>query len=99
MQVRVPEGMSMEQLDVIKLTAQFVARNGKQFLAGEPQPYYLICVAMQGGLRKSTKSRTRLASLEVFPNFAADHTFLVFLDLQRVKCRALPGQHDHVTTP
>ncbi|KAK9819320.1 hypothetical protein WJX74_005429 [Apatococcus lobatus] len=32
--VRVPEGMSMEQLDVIKLTAQFVARNGKQFLAG-----------------------------------------------------------------
>lgn len=34
MQVRVPEGMSMEQLDVIKLTAQFVARNGKQFLAG-----------------------------------------------------------------
>ena len=34
-QVRVSEGMSMEQLDVIKLTAQFVARNGKQFLAGE----------------------------------------------------------------
>ncbi|KAK9868629.1 hypothetical protein WJX84_000926 [Apatococcus fuscideae] len=32
--VRVSEGMSMEQLDVIKLTAQFVARNGKQFLAG-----------------------------------------------------------------
>ena len=44
MQVRVPEGMSMEQLDVIKLTAQFVARNGKQFLAGKSCPAAL-CAA------------------------------------------------------
>ena len=27
-----PEGMSLLDLDVIKMTAQFVSRNGKQFL-------------------------------------------------------------------
>ena len=32
--VRVPEGLSGLDLDVIKLTAQFVARNGKSFLTG-----------------------------------------------------------------
>lgn len=32
--VRVPEGLSGLDLDVIKLTAQFVARNGKAFLTG-----------------------------------------------------------------
>lgn len=30
----VPEGMTMLDIDVIKLTAQFVARNGKSFLTG-----------------------------------------------------------------
>jgi splicing factor 3A subunit 1 len=30
----VPEGMTMLDLDVVKLTAQFVARNGKSFLTG-----------------------------------------------------------------
>ncbi|KAL1806971.1 hypothetical protein ACET3Z_030039 [Daucus carota] len=30
--VRLPEGMTGEELDMIKLTAQFVARNGKSFL-------------------------------------------------------------------
>jgi splicing factor 3A subunit 1 len=33
-QVHVPEGLNAQDLDVIKLTAQFVARNGKAFLAG-----------------------------------------------------------------
>lgn len=32
--VRLPEGISGEELDIIKLTAQFVARNGKSFLSG-----------------------------------------------------------------
>ncbi|ESQ35345.1 hypothetical protein EUTSA_v10006856mg [Eutrema salsugineum] len=32
--VRLPEGITSEELDVIKLTAQFVARNGKSFLNG-----------------------------------------------------------------
>ncbi|GFR52779.1 hypothetical protein Agub_g15394, partial [Astrephomene gubernaculifera] len=32
--VHVPEGLTAQDLDVIKLTAQFVARNGKSFLAG-----------------------------------------------------------------
>lgn len=32
--VRLPEGITGEELDIIKLTAQFVARNGKAFLAG-----------------------------------------------------------------
>ncbi|KAG5556915.1 hypothetical protein RHGRI_007226 [Rhododendron griersonianum] len=32
--VRLPEGITGEELDIIKLTAQFVARNGKSFLAG-----------------------------------------------------------------
>lgn len=32
--VRLPEGITGEELDIIKLTAQFVARNGKNFLAG-----------------------------------------------------------------
>lgn len=31
--VRLPEGITGEELDIIKLTAQFVARNGKDFLA------------------------------------------------------------------
>lgn len=46
--VRVPEGISGLDLDVIKLTAQFVARNGKSFLSGltqrehnNPQFYFL----------------------------------------------------------
>lgn len=32
--VRLPEGITGEELDIIKLTAQFVARNGKAFLTG-----------------------------------------------------------------
>ncbi|GLI60020.1 hypothetical protein VaNZ11_002084, partial [Volvox africanus] len=32
--VHVPEGLTTQDLDIIKLTAQFVARNGKSFLAG-----------------------------------------------------------------
>ncbi|KAL7089775.1 hypothetical protein ACP275_13G203500 [Erythranthe tilingii] len=32
--VRLPEGITGEELDMIKLTAQFVARNGKSFLTG-----------------------------------------------------------------
>ncbi|KAF9610181.1 hypothetical protein IFM89_020690 [Coptis chinensis] len=32
--VRHPEGITGEELDIIKLTAQFVARNGKSFLTG-----------------------------------------------------------------
>lgn len=33
-QVHVPEGLSVLELDTIKLAAQFVARNGKSFLTG-----------------------------------------------------------------
>jgi hypothetical protein len=33
----VPEGLTALDLDVIKLTAQFVARNGKAFLTGLAQ--------------------------------------------------------------
>ena len=33
-QVHVPEGLTALDLDLIKLTAQFVARNGKSFLTG-----------------------------------------------------------------
>ncbi|XP_043696463.1 probable splicing factor 3A subunit 1 [Telopea speciosissima] len=32
--VRLPEGITGEELDIIKLTAQFVARNGKSYLTG-----------------------------------------------------------------
>ncbi|KAF3637577.1 putative splicing factor 3A subunit 1 [Capsicum annuum] len=32
--VRLPEGITGEELDIIKLTSQFVARNGKSFLTG-----------------------------------------------------------------
>ncbi|KAM1384964.1 hypothetical protein PS2_036825 [Malus domestica] len=32
--VRIPEGITGEEFDIIKLTAQFVAREGKSFLAG-----------------------------------------------------------------
>ncbi|KAJ1409228.1 Ubiquitin-like domain superfamily [Sesbania bispinosa] len=32
--VRLPDGITGEELDIIKLTAQFVARNGKSFLTG-----------------------------------------------------------------
>ncbi|ERN09458.1 hypothetical protein AMTRI_Chr09g32460 [Amborella trichopoda] len=32
--VRLPEGITGEELDIIKLTAQYVARNGKSFLQG-----------------------------------------------------------------
>ncbi|KAI3668949.1 hypothetical protein L6452_40166 [Arctium lappa] len=32
--IRLPEGITGEELDIIKLTAQFVARNGKSFLTG-----------------------------------------------------------------
>ncbi|KAF5749892.1 splicing factor 3A subunit 1 [Tripterygium wilfordii] len=32
--VRLPEGITGEELDIIKLTAQFAARNGKSFLTG-----------------------------------------------------------------
>ncbi|KAK9102406.1 hypothetical protein Sjap_019660 [Stephania japonica] len=32
--VRLPEGITGEELDIVKLTAQFVARNGKSFLTG-----------------------------------------------------------------
>ncbi|XBI22603.1 hypothetical protein VPH35_063605 [Triticum aestivum] len=31
--VRLPEGITTEEVDIVKLTAQFVARNGKTFLA------------------------------------------------------------------
>lgn len=34
LQVHVPEGLTGLDLDVIKLTAQFVARNGASFLTG-----------------------------------------------------------------
>ena len=34
MQVATPEGMAALDLDTIRLTAQFVARNGKAFLTG-----------------------------------------------------------------
>lgn len=33
-QVHVPEGLTALELDVVKLAAQFVARNGKNFLTG-----------------------------------------------------------------
>lgn len=33
-QAHVPEGLTALDLDVVKLTAQFVARNGKDFLTG-----------------------------------------------------------------
>lgn len=33
-QVSVPEGLALLEVDLIKLTAQFVARNGKDFLSG-----------------------------------------------------------------
>lgn len=36
-QVHVPEGLTALDLDLIKLTAQFVARNGKTFLTGLAQ--------------------------------------------------------------
>nr|XP_011464163.1 PREDICTED: probable splicing factor 3A subunit 1 [Fragaria vesca subsp. vesca] len=42
--VRLPQGISGEELDVIKLTAQFAARNGQSFLSGlrsNPQFYFL----------------------------------------------------------
>nr|XP_010912053.1 probable splicing factor 3A subunit 1 [Elaeis guineensis] len=46
--VRLPEGITGEELDIIKLTAQFVARNGKVFLnklsdreANNPQFHFL----------------------------------------------------------
>lgn len=32
--VHVPEGLTAQDLDIIKITAQFVARNGKNFLSG-----------------------------------------------------------------
>ena len=35
LQVRTPEGLTAEHLDIIKLTAQCVARNGQSFLTGE----------------------------------------------------------------
>lgn len=35
--VRLPEGITGEELDIIKLTAQFVARNGKSFLTSLAQ--------------------------------------------------------------
>lgn len=31
--IGLPEGITCEELDIIKLTAQFVARNGKSFLS------------------------------------------------------------------
>jgi hypothetical protein len=34
LQVHVPEGLTALDLDLIKLTAQFVARNGAAFLTG-----------------------------------------------------------------
>lgn len=46
--VRLPEGITGEELDIIKLTAQFVARNGKSFLAGltsremNNQPFHFL---------------------------------------------------------
>jgi splicing factor 3A subunit 1 len=33
-QVHVPAGLAMLELDLIRLTAQYVARNGKEFLSG-----------------------------------------------------------------
>ncbi|ONK74005.1 uncharacterized protein A4U43_C03F1810 [Asparagus officinalis] len=46
--VRLPEGITGEEVDIIKLTAQFVARNGKNFLqaltareGNNPQFYFL----------------------------------------------------------
>lgn len=34
--MRTPEGLTAEHLDIIKLTAQCVARNGQSFLTGAP---------------------------------------------------------------
>ena len=34
MQVHVPEGLTLLDLDTMKITAQFTARNGKSFLTG-----------------------------------------------------------------
>lgn len=34
-QVHVPEGLTLLELDLIRLVAQFVARNGKNFLTGK----------------------------------------------------------------
>ena len=36
-QVRTPEGLTGEHVDIIKLTAQCVARNGPNFLTGKPE--------------------------------------------------------------
>ena len=51
LQVHVPEGLSLLDLDTIKLTAQFTARNGKSFLTGlsrrehtNPQARARFCV-------------------------------------------------------
>ena len=43
--VHVPEGLTYFDLDLIKLTAQFVARNGKGFLTGAtPSSSSTICM-------------------------------------------------------
>ena len=39
--VHVPEGLTYFDLDLIKLTAQFVARNGKGFLTGESEQAFI----------------------------------------------------------
>lgn len=49
--VHVPEGLTYFDLDLIKMTAQFVARNGKGFLTGElPSSTHKLssgCIAQQ----------------------------------------------------
>jgi hypothetical protein len=42
LQVHVPEGLTLLELDLIRLVAQFVARNGKNFLTGELRQQLLL---------------------------------------------------------
>ncbi|KAK2417875.1 putative splicing factor 3A subunit [Trifolium repens] len=54
--VRLPEGITGEELDIIKLTAQFVARNGKSFLTGLTNAYSKVLMPPKGLTGKLKKS-------------------------------------------
>ena len=62
--VHVPEGLTYFDVDLIKLTAQFVARNGKGFLTGAALPCSCICrfilhsLASQTALAKGISKMT-----------------------------------------
>jgi hypothetical protein len=49
LQVHVPEGLTALDLDLIKLTAQFVARNGAAFLTGAAHAITLAAGSGDGG--------------------------------------------------